>query len=473
MSLSPEDLALVDTIDQHPELARLIARAPASLDAAGAARATARRLVGASVDEPGPLASLLAVIAARELDLLETQCRMQPARAIVATAALMEALLERYLAETEEPGDERDQEAKAAVDQVRESLAALVGRKLPDGFPLPALAAEHGHRDPIHTAAVLAENLAVDHAVDAAHAALTQYRDTLSVLEALLPGFGWDFGMGELTRTLLHQLHRLAALLDRLSVLRRIVDELGRMEGSARKARVAEYGGRDSVIGVRVGGEFADVLPCELALLGQAQTEDLFYQRYIEHRLLCLELQGASTSSESAPDRRGPIVACVDTSGSMQGAPEAVAKALILTVIRQARPERRPVRIILFGGPGELSEIDICHQRAGLHDLLAFLALGFHAGTDFDGPLLHALGLLDNEVYDRADILVITDGLCRASRTIVDRVQQVKSVRDCRIVSVVVGGDARSVQVFSDQVWEVDPNAPTEGRLDLRRWVAA
>ena len=47
------------------------------------------------------------------------------------------------------------------------------------------------------------------------------------------------------------------------------------MEAHTRTRATREHGGRDTVTGVHVGGELAEVLPCELALLGQPETEDL------------------------------------------------------------------------------------------------------------------------------------------------------------------------------------------------------
>lgn len=476
MTSAADTVALVDavdTIDQHPELVTLAAKAPPGLEVAATTRSIARRLLGAPAAEEPPLATLLVAIARTELELLEMQCRMDPVKSGIATISLMRALLARYPdAEATAPSSPADTRADRADDMtsLRASLAVLAGRRLPDSFPLPRFASADGDADPLRVAAALAEHLAVAEAAAAAWDAVEQCEEMLAAVSALLPGLGWDFSTGALTRTLMHHLHRLSALLGKLPVLQRIVDELGRMEAHTRTRATREHGGRDTVTGVYVGGELAEVLPCELALLGQPETEDLFYQRLVEHRLLCLEHQGAAMHSESATETRGPILACVDTSGSMQGAPEAVAKALVLAVVRQARARQRPVRLLLFGGPNELTDLDIRHQRGELEGLLAFLAMGFRAGTDFDTPLCRALNMLDDPELEKADILVVTDGLCQASQGIVSQVEEAKRARRVRILSVVIAGDARGVSTFSDQVWQVDPTAPLEGGLDLRLW---
>ena len=51
---------------------------------------------------------------------------------------------------------------------------------------------------------------------------------------------------------------------------------------------------------------------------------------------------------------RGPILLCVDTSGSMRGARETVAKALALECMRAAREQERDCYVFAFAGPQEV-----------------------------------------------------------------------------------------------------------------------
>lgn len=49
----------------------------------------------------------------------------------------------------------------------------------------------------------------------------------------------------------------------------------------------------------------------------------------------------------------GPIILCLDTSGSMRGARELVAKALALECMRGAHRQQRPCYLYAFSGPGK------------------------------------------------------------------------------------------------------------------------
>ncbi|HRI65221.1 MAG TPA: VWA domain-containing protein [Polyangium sp.] len=437
--------------------------------------AVAKRLSGHPPSDPGPLGALWFVIADGELRVLEAACGKEPLRAASCAIAWIAHVLRHHGAEkTRTPPKDEKQKWNVAKDEevsnIQAALQQLMQRQVPNGFPPPVQGTIPKNTSTLELGSRIRKNLDVDGAMGAGMAAARQCDDVMLALGTLVPGLGWDFSQGHLHQTLLFQLEKLSALLSRLPTLRRIADELGRAEVFQRRARRALAGGRESVVGVRVGGDIADALVCELALLASPETEDLFFQRFIERRLLCLELEGTTTEVTPRDERRGPAIACVDTSGSMQGAPEAVAKALILTVIKQLVPKGRSVQLLLFGGPGESTPLEIRRGRRGLNDLLKFLAMGFHAGTDYDTPLLRATELLKTPEYAKADILVVTDGLCRASERIASHVDQSKKQANARVLSVVVGGDMAGVERFSDQVWRLDPNAPVTGGIDVRAW---
>lgn len=436
----------------------------------------ARRLSGAAPGDPGPLGALWFAVADAELRLLESICQGEPLRAATCAVAWIAQVLRHHGARPQEAREARDTapaDAKQEVTEeqaLRDELAQLMRRRVPVGFPLPVERPSPRERGPLGLGTALHERLDVDGATAAAAGAARACDELVLTLGSIAPGFGWDFSTSHLHRTLLARIQRLAAILNRLSVLRRIADELGRIEAFQRATRRAEHGGREAVVGVRVGGDLSDALACELALLASPETEDLFFQRFVERRLLCLELQGTMEETTPADEKRGPVIACVDTSGSMHGAPESVAKALILAVVRQVVPQGRAIHLLLFGGPGEASPIEIRRGGKSLEALLDFLAMGFHAGTDYDTPLLRAVELLKTSTYAKADVLVVTDGLCRASARIVERVAEAKRHAGARVLSVVVGGDAAGVDGFSDHVWVVDPTAHVPGGLDLQRW---
>jgi hypothetical protein len=107
----------------------------------------------------------------------------------------------------------------------------------------------------------------------------------------------------------------------------------------------------------------------------------------------------------------GPILVCLDTSGSMAGTRETVAKALTLECMRQARTQRRGCYAYAFSGPGQCVEFELSFTAKGMADLLQFLAGSFHGGTDVDEPLKRSLERLQGHPeWANADVLLVTDG---------------------------------------------------------------
>eukprot|EP00798_Chlamydomonas_sp_ICE-L_P014478 gene14478-20502_t len=106
----------------------------------------------------------------------------------------------------------------------------------------------------------------------------------------------------------------------------------------------------------------------------------------------------------------GPIILCLDTSGSMQGARETVAKALALECLRGAHRQKRACYLYAFSGPNEVQELELKVDIKSLDKLLDFLSCSFLGGTDVDKPLKLSLDRLADEQWSQADILMVTDG---------------------------------------------------------------
>ncbi|GAX75202.1 hypothetical protein CEUSTIGMA_g2646.t1 [Chlamydomonas eustigma] len=106
----------------------------------------------------------------------------------------------------------------------------------------------------------------------------------------------------------------------------------------------------------------------------------------------------------------GPIILCLDTSGSMSGAREIVAKALALECLRGALRQRRSCFLYAFSGPSDVQELELKADSDSLGKLLDFLSCSFSGGTDVDKPLELSLERLKTNEWSQADILMVTDG---------------------------------------------------------------
>jgi hypothetical protein len=270
--------------------------------------------------------------------------------------------------------------------------------------------------------------------------------EDLEVFAPLL-GVGWHRAGTTLCAVCNDRLGDLRSMLARAPELRSIADLFGKHRKSLQPGRAMERGGRTTAVGVTVGGELADVLASELALLASPDTEDLFLMRYAERRLVALEMTGDEGGEPSRPrPRRGPAIVLVDTSGSMIGRTAELGKALALAVIERLTATGRTVEVVLFGGEGSLKSMVFTKAGTSAENLFDFLMVSFHGGTDFDGPLGHALDRasgslsasapgqasrgVQRKTHERlkdADILIVTDGRARLSKATKDRVRAARA----------------------------------------------
>ena len=249
----------------------------------------------------------------------------------------------------------------------------------------------------------------------------------------------------------------LARTLQNSQPIKDLVRKMGRdyiSQAKKKQTRVPKAS-KSEVHGTHRSDDVARVLPSELLNLEDETLETLFYARLLERQLLTYELSGSSlvTGEETEDVRKctGPVVACLDTSGSMTGVPLLKAKALLLAISNILNTESRSLHVLLFGSSGELREFSMTEQ-SNAAGLLSFLQNGFGGGTDFETPINRAFDIISsNKGYQKADVLMISDGDFKASSEFVRDVAEKKSRIDCVIYSVLCAG-SRVEDGISDQV---------------------
>jgi hypothetical protein len=184
-------------------------------------------------------------------------------------------------------------------------------------------------------------------------------------------------------------------------------------------------------------------LPDELGLLATPPTEDLFARKLAEQGVLALHSNRFQTHISShivhqwryvpAKYRPGPIMVCLDTSGSMQGLAEEVAASVLFGIVRSAITYQR--RIQVFAVRERLRQISIdppMHEPPGESesstgngpvtagspsrvresDLLAlhrFLDASHTGGADISPALDAALEHVGSDNGAVMDLVVISD----------------------------------------------------------------
>jgi uncharacterized protein with von Willebrand factor type A (vWA) domain len=269
---------------------------------------------------------------------------------------------------------------------------------------------------------------------------------------ALLQGLGdlatlrWDALRGHLNSRPWRELQQAQGWLAQLPALAELIRRLGRAKRAAaepdpppvarpdrgprppRPQRAVETRLPDmpgELTGVHLGARIERMPASEAVQLRHPVLKKLWRARHAESRLLNWESEavlvdwrpdpGAPDHAPSGPlepetRERGPIILCLDTSGSMRGAPEQIAKAVVLAALRTAHAERRGCRLIAFGGPDELVEHDLNLAAGGLDALLGLMGQSFDGGTDVQTPIERAIARVHEQRWHSADLLIVSDG---------------------------------------------------------------
>jgi uncharacterized protein with von Willebrand factor type A (vWA) domain len=304
----------------------------------------------------------------------------------------------------------------------------------------------------------------------------------------------WDMMRGLLRSSGWQEVVRARRLIEALPELARIVRQLGRARETdetdasnhsdvrvmeehlairpvVRIVQVPDYPGE--TLGVRRSGRVARMLPAEAMLLLHPRLRLVWHARHAERTLLSYEdndrmpdvkhelAPAWRPSSRRVSNKRremGPMLVCVDTSGSMQGGAEAVAKAVVLEAVRTAHAQQRACYLFAFSGPDEIVETELAVDCESIARLTEFMGQTFRGGTDISGPVERALAKLEDRNWQLADLLIASDGEFGATPGVAAQIRRAKEQRGLRIQGVLIG-DRETIgflEIADDIYWMRD-----------------
>ena len=104
--------------------------------------------------------------------------------------------------------------------------------------------------------------------------------------------------------------------------------------------------------------------------------------------------------------QEGPMIICIDTSGSMEGRPEKIAKSLTMQILQAAKQKGRKCILITFSVRANILEMTEPKHWQKVRD---FMKNVFTGGTDGEDMLCEVLKALNSKGWSMADVLVISD----------------------------------------------------------------
>ena len=276
---------------------------------------------------------------------------------------------------------------------------------------------------------------------------LKKIQDLLSPFTDRLGRF-WDLSQTSLKQLNFNVLEHYASLLEQEEALQELSELLGRLELEELEIEYEEVQSfkpsfryeytphsKSEIVGIHEGEDLNNLLSSEIAFFADEDLEWLFYTKFAEKKLLVYDFMGKSpvldmepiteTVEKSVGEKMGPAIICVDTSGSMHGPPERIAKTLCFAILRSCLLGDRRCYLISFST--RITTLELTDLNSGLPSLINFLSLSFHGGTDGTPALDAALNMLQTKDFKNADVLMISDFImAKPDDKTVERIEEQK-----------------------------------------------
>jgi uncharacterized protein with von Willebrand factor type A (vWA) domain len=264
---------------------------------------------------------------------------------------------------------------------------------------------------------------------------------------------GWGLEAGQLQKMPIEQKLELAKRLQtkKFKLMTQVIGRMRRLAIHKQKTKLNQA--RDEIHDISLGSDLSRVLPAELALLNHPVAKMEFRRKFVEGKLMQYELRGTEKQG------KGPIVVCVDNSGSMAGDRETWSKAVALALLEIASMQKRGFACIHFGSSSD--PLKVIEIEPGDKDILAkavWVAEYFlnASGTAFEPALARVTELISKQSFQKADMVFITDGNAPIdSKFLADFLEQ-KKKREYRAFGVLIQSSFDgTLKTFCDEIVEV------------------
>lgn len=273
--------------------------------------------------------------------------------------------------------------------------------------------------------------------------AAQETRQMKSDLKTLIGGIGSGSGEAELKRVPLRDQISLAEKFASDKRISEIAEWAGRFKQIASNKQKSKHTEGTERKGVITGDVIERLLPIELGLYRHPATKTDFLRRFAEKQTMMYEQSGKDTLG------KGPIVLCLDQSGSMRKL-DSQSKGFALALLSIAKKQKRDFCLVLFS---TCTVVKVYEKgKIKTEDLIELAQTFLSGGTDFNLPLTKAVSIIEGSKFKRSDLIFITDGEDSLKDSFIKSFIRKKEKMDFNVLSLVLGNNAETVQHFSDEV---------------------
>lgn len=361
-----------------------------------------------------------------EYRALKRQCQGHPDLSAVAAMAVAKAVMGGL-------SDAAKEDLNQAIKE--EEQAEQDGQEAADLFDGPAGQAVTRNLNEIQGALSRAMGEAAEEA-----------KENQEVLSA------WGLGPGTEDEVPWKERFELANAIRDSRALQNIAQVLGRMRRLAlRSVPERTRGIPPNVVGIGRGNALERMTSAGITQLATPGLEVLFYRDYAQNNVEIYDVEG------DQPKAKGPIIACIDQSGSMVGERDVWAKAVALALMHVAQKEKRPWHGIAFSSRGDVRTYSVpagASRVDAARTAMQFASHFFGGGTCFDtaiGACLEAFN--ERPELEKGDVVFVTDGECIASPEVLTKLEWEKGEKQFQVVGVQIGSRGESgLTAIADRV---------------------
>lgn len=245
-------------------------------------------------------------------------------------------------------------------------------------------------------------------------------------------GYGPDNGdpeKMEADRNLVERVCRNKTLLE-------VARYLGRLKELINGKRKNGYTyGRGEKYSLELGGDINRALGSEFATLAIPETIPLFLRK--------IQRKGLKQYQRREPVSKGSgdIICMLDESGSAEEA-APWCKAVALALLDIAMQGNRRFAMIHFAGVGHFQTDLFLPGQYNREDVFRAIETFLNGNTDYATPLQEALRLMEQEGFENADMVFITDGACALPEKFLTQMKEQQAQRKFHITGVLLDQNA-------------------------------
>lgn len=316
--------------------------------------------------------------------------------------------------------------------------------------------------------------------IDFLNQKVVEYNKLRDLVEPFSEYFGWDLSRKLWKKTSFDLIESYRNLLDDEDSVRQLADLLGSMreaeiemeEETFEKTIIKQEWVKDEmlkseIVGVDSSDRLTNMLSSEAGLLSDSDTESYFLKKYADKKLLTFRYEDKrlvksvdhvmEVNQRVKQKEKGPFIVCVDTSESMDGTPEKIAKVMTMAILKMSMNQNRRAFLINFSTG--IQTLDLYNIADSIDEIAAFLKMSFYGGTDATLALYEALKQLDRADYEDADILMVSDFIMyKLGEDVKQQISHYQINRNTQFHALAIGDQVNNeVLNYFDTNWQYNP----------------